>query len=55
MLTWAFCFLAIALIAAGGVGIWGPAVSPVQIAKGLFVLFLFLFLFALIFGQRVGF
>ncbi len=53
MLTWALCFLVLALITAG-LGLWGLTETAAQFAKVFFALFLALFLFSLVFGQRLA-
>lgn len=53
MLTWAVIFLVIAIIAAA-FGFRGIASTSTNIAKILFVLFLVMFLFALIFSLFGG-
>jgi len=52
MLRWALAFFIIALIA-GALGFYGLADTSAQIAKFLAVLFLILFVIALIVGRRV--
>jgi uncharacterized membrane protein YtjA (UPF0391 family) len=49
MLSWAFCFLGIAIVA-GIFGFRGVAGTATSIAKLLFILFLILFVVSLLFG-----
>ncbi len=51
MLTWAFSFLVIALIA-GIFGMWGVAGLATDIATILFFVFLIAFVVALVLGRR---